>query len=70
MNDKKVNRDNKAIANKKICSEVRAIALRPRIHHREGFHYPLLDHPQRDLTTRNYNHSEYTIPEVAQNQLR
>jgi len=29
MNDKQVNRDNKAIINKKICSEVRVTALRP-----------------------------------------
>ena len=64
MNDKQVNRDNKLIANKKVCSEVRATALRPRLHHREGFHYPLLDLPQRDLTIRNYNHSEYTTPQL------
>ena len=60
MNEKQINRDNKAIANRVICFEVRATALRPRLHHRKGFHYPLLDPPQRDLTTRNYNHSEYT----------
>ena len=28
---------------KEICSEVRATALRPRLHHYEGFHYPLRD---------------------------
>ena len=60
MNDKQVNKDNKAIANKKIYSEVRATALRPCLHHREGFYYPLLDPPQRDLTIRNYNYLEYT----------
>jgi len=64
MNDKQVNRDNKAITNKKIYSEVRATALRPRLHHRKGFHYPLLDSPQRDLTTKNYNQLEYTTPQL------
>ena len=64
MNNKQVNRDNKVIANKKICSEVRATALRPRLHHREGFHNPLLDPPQRDLTVRNYNHLEFTTPQL------
>jgi len=49
MNDKQVNRDNKSIANKEISFEVQATALRPRLHHHEGFHYPLLDPPQRGL---------------------
>ena len=40
---------------KKICSEVQAITLHPRLHHYEGFHYPLRDLPQRDL------HKEITI---------
>jgi len=51
---------------KGICSEVRATALRPRMHHYEGFHYHLRDLPQKDLTQRNYNlvytRSEYTTP--------
>jgi len=64
MNDKEVNRDNKAITKKKSCSEVWATALRPCLHHCEGFHYPLLDLLQRDLTTRNYNYSEYTTPQL------
>jgi len=64
MNEKQVNRDNKAIANIKICFKVRATALRLRLHHREGFHYSLLRLPQRDLTTRNYKHSEYTTPQL------
>jgi len=66
---------------KEICSEVQASALRPRLHHYEGFHHPPRDLPQKDLTQRNYNlvytKSEYTTPptqpstqEVAQNQLR
>ena len=66
---------------KGIYSEVRATTLRPRLHHYEGFHYPIRDLPQKDLTQRNYNlvyiRSEYTISptqpstqEVAQNQLR
>ena len=66
---------------KGICSEVRATVLRPRLHHFEGFHYPLKDLPQRDLPQRNYKlvytRSEYTTPptqpsiqEVAQSQLR
>ena len=37
MNKKQIIRDKKAIANKKICFEVRATAIRPRLHHREGF---------------------------------
>jgi len=64
-----------------ICSEVQATALRPRLHHYEGFHYPLKGFPQIDFTTRNYNlvytRLEYTTPltqpssqEVAQSQLR
>ena len=63
-----------------ICSEFRATALRPCLHHYEGFHYPLRDLSQRDLTQRNYNsvctRSEYITPptqpstqEVAQSQL-
>jgi len=62
MNDKQGNRDNKANTNKDIFFEVRATALRSRLHHCEGFHYLLLDPPQRTLTIRNYNHSEYTTP--------
>ena len=49
MNDEQIKRDNKAIANKKICFKVRATALRPRLHYYEGFHYPLTDISQRDL---------------------
>ena len=64
MNDKQVNSDNEAIVNKKTCSEVRVTALHPRFHHREVFHYPLLDSPQWDVTTRNYNHSEYTTSQL------
>ena len=60
MNKKQISRDKKAITNKKIYFEVRATALRPRLHHREGFLNPLLDLLPRDLTIRNYNHSEYT----------
>jgi len=38
MNENKVDkRDKKLIANKDICFDVRATALRPRLHHREGF---------------------------------
>ena len=49
---------------KKIRSEVRATALRPRLHHCEGFHYPQKNLPQKDLTIRNYNHLEYTTPQL------
>jgi len=38
MNEYKVDkRDKKSITNKEICFEVRATALRPCLHHREGF---------------------------------
>jgi len=35
---------------KRIRSEVQATALHPRVHHYEGFHYPLRNLLQRDLT--------------------
>jgi len=51
---------------KEICFEVRATALRPRLHHYEGFHYHIRDLSQRNLTQRNYNlvytRSGYTTP--------
>jgi len=50
MNKMQISRDKKAIANKKICFEVGATALRPSLHQREGFLSPLLDLPPRDLT--------------------
>ena len=71
MNDKQVNRDNKAITNKKICSKVQATALRPRLHHREGFHYPLLDSPQgaynKELQSLGVHNSptQSSTPEAA-----
>ena len=46
---------------KGICFEIRATALCLCLHHYEGFHYPLRDLPQRDLTQRNYN-LVYTRP--------
>ena len=51
MNDEQVNEIETIRQSqiRKICFEVRATALRPLLHHREGFHYPLLDPPQRDL---------------------
>ena len=65
MNNKQISRDKKVIANKKICFEVRATVLRPRLHHHEGFLNPLLNLPPRDLITMNYNHSEYTTPQYT-----
>ena len=83
IKNKKNNReqDTSNHKHKEIYSEVRATALRPHLHHYEGFNYPLRDLPQRDFTQRNYNlvytRPEYTTPppqpstqEVAQNQLR
>ena len=64
----KSNRDQDTSNRKRkgICSEIRATALRPRFHHYEGFHYPLRDLLQRDLTQRDYNlvytRPEYTTP--------
>ena len=49
---------------KEICFEIRAIALCPRLHHYEGFHYLLRDLSQRDLTQKNYN-SAHTRPEYT-----
>ena len=37
---------------KRIYSEIRATALRPRLHHYEGFHYPLKELSQRNLTPK------------------
>ena len=53
---------------KKVCSEIRATALRPRLHYYEEFHYPLRDLPQSDLTQRNYN-LVYTRPSTQLYQL-
>ena len=76
----KSNRKQDIIKHKEIYSEIRATALRFRLHNYEGFHYPLRDLPQRDLI-QNYN-LVYTRPErttlptqpstqeVAQSQLR
>jgi len=59
---------------KEICFEVQATALCPRLHHYEGFHYPLRDLPQKDYNLV-YTRPEYTTPpiqpstqEVAQSQ--
>ena len=49
---------------KEIYSEARVTALRPRLHHYEGFHYPLRDLPPRDLTQRDYN-LVYTRPKYT-----
>ena len=65
MNKKQISRDKKEIANRKIYFEVRATALHPRLHHHEGFLNPLLDLSPRDLTLRNYNHTEYTTPQYT-----
>jgi len=64
MNNKQVNEIEtiRQLQTGKICFEVRVTALRPHLHHSEGFHYPWMDFPQRDLTTRSYNTSEYTTP--------
>jgi len=77
---KKVESKTQAITNTKEFVPRFEPLLRPRLHHYEGFHYPLRDLPQRDLTQRNYDlvytRLEYTTPptqpstqEVAQSQL-
>jgi len=75
-NEKQKRARHKQSQTQRNCSEVRATAPRPRLHHYEGFYYPLRLHhyegfyyplrdlPQRDLTQRNY-YLVYTRPEYT-----
>ena len=59
-------RDRKSNANTRICFEVRATALRPRLH-TEGFQLSTIGSFTKGSPSRNYNNTtlEYTTPTLT-----
>ena len=62
MNDKQIIEAIKQSQIKGFVSRFEPLLYVPAFTTVKDFHYPLLDSLQRDLTIRNYKHSEYTTP--------